>query len=313
MGHEWIELRLAQAAIAVAEELNFSRAAVRLHLTQPALSKQIQDLERLLGVVLFERNSQSVELTEACRGFIEEVRLGVLHFDRAVHVARSIARGAEAVLHLGTSPYVDAYLVHTLLAVRLPLFPTLRIHASSNFSPELSRQVLTGELNVALFTAALPNPRLNYLEVDNSPFYVVFSKRDGIAWKPTVRLKDVSDRVWVLFGRHIHPMLYDELMSRSRNEQAVPKEIHHVTSAEEAAHLVRQQDGVAILTKGGSWRIATGNLTMRPLAEDGIRLSTTLVTRADDRSRLSSEYLRAAMTKIESGFRVTQRRLPLTG
>jgi DNA-binding transcriptional LysR family regulator len=72
------EIRLMQAAIALAEELNFSRAAERLNLTQPALSKQIIELEGMLGFRLFERNHQNVELTDAGRAFVEEARDAVL-------------------------------------------------------------------------------------------------------------------------------------------------------------------------------------------------------------------------------------------
>src|SRR5258708_6881871 len=100
-----IDIRLLQAAIAVAEELSFSRAAARLHVTQPALSKQIHDLEGHLGVPLFTRDNRGVELTEACRAFIEESRMSVLHLERAIHLARAVSMGADAILNIGTSPY----------------------------------------------------------------------------------------------------------------------------------------------------------------------------------------------------------------
>jgi DNA-binding transcriptional LysR family regulator len=75
------EIRLLQAAIALAEDLNFSRAAERLHLTQPALSKQIFELEAQLGFQLFERNHQIVDLTAAGRAFVEEAREAVLRIE----------------------------------------------------------------------------------------------------------------------------------------------------------------------------------------------------------------------------------------
>jgi len=306
------DFRHVQAANAVAEELSFSRAAIRLHLTQPALTKQIQELEAYLGVVLFDRSNQRVELTDPCRVFIEESRIALLHLERAVHLTRSVAKGVEAVLHLGTSPYTDPYLVSTILAVRLPLFTSLRIQTSSNFSPELSRQVLTGEVDVALLTAGLPHPKLNYLELTVSPLHVVFAKNDLLSRQTEVKLADLGGRVWVIFGRHVHPTLYDEFMLRARTIGVSSKQIHHVT-AEEAAHLIVQLDATAFLTKIGAWRIATGALTMRPLDEPGIVLRTTIVTRADDTSRLTSEFVRAAVRQIEKATKARQRRLPLAG
>lgn len=307
------ELRHVQAANAVAEELSFSRAAVRLHLTQPALTKQIQELEAYLGVVLFDRSSQRVELTDPCRVFIEETRISLLHLDRAVHLTRLVAKGVEAVLNLGTSPYTDPYLVSTILAVRLPLFTSLRIQASSNFSTELSRQVLTGEIDVALLTAGLPHPKLNYLELGISPLYVVLGKNDPLSGNTEIKLADLGERVWVIFGRHVHPILYDEFILRAQTIGVHSKQIHHVTTADEAAHLIAQLDAVAFLTKIGAWRIATGALTMRPLGEPGLMLRTTIVTRADDASRLTSEFVRAAVKQIEKTTKARQRSLPLAG
>ncbi len=131
------EIRLLQAAIVLAEELNFSRAAERLHLTQPALSKQIVELEGQLGFRLFERNHQIVELTDAGRAFVEEAREAVLHTERAVVAAKAVFNGADEVLNVGKSACEDPFLVSTLLSVRLPLFPGMRVKLWSNYSTEL--------------------------------------------------------------------------------------------------------------------------------------------------------------------------------
>ena len=78
------EIRLMEAAIALAEELNFSRAGYRLGVTQPAVTKQVAELEDRLGFPLFERDHQLVTLTDAGRAFVEEARLAVLHSERAI-------------------------------------------------------------------------------------------------------------------------------------------------------------------------------------------------------------------------------------
>jgi DNA-binding transcriptional LysR family regulator len=308
-----IDIRLLQAAIAVAEELSFSRATARLHITQPALSKQIHDLEGYVGVPLFDRNNHGVELTEACRTFVEEARLSVHHSERAVHRARTIAKGAEAILHLGSSPSVDPYLLTTVFSLHLPLFPTLRIHKSSNFFPELSRKVMTGELDAALVTSVPETPRLNFLMIATAPFYVVFREQDELSRRQEIRLKDCHRRTWALFGRHLNPSLYDTFMARARDEDVTPDAIHDVTTAEEAAQFISLHDGVAFLTRMGAWRIARSGLTMRPLMEHGLSLETMLVTRGDDRTRLVSEFLRAAVRKLENDSGLKQQQLALTG
>ena len=135
-----IDLRLMRAAVAIAEELNFSRAAVRLHISQPALTKQIQDLEGFLKTKLFDRDHQRVTLTEAGRAFVAEAQLSLLHHHRAIQAAKAAAKGAEAILNIGHSPYADPLLTSIVSSVHLPLYPNLRLQISSDYSPELGRR-----------------------------------------------------------------------------------------------------------------------------------------------------------------------------
>jgi len=85
------EVRLLQAAIAVARDLNFSRAAERLHIGQSTLSKQIYELESQLGFRLFNRNHQTVEVTDAGRAFVEEAREAILHIERGWPLQRQFS------------------------------------------------------------------------------------------------------------------------------------------------------------------------------------------------------------------------------
>jgi DNA-binding transcriptional LysR family regulator len=140
------DLKYMRAAIAVAEELSFSRAAKRLHVSQPAVTKYIGELEDFLGVTLFLRDHHVVSLTDAGRAYVEEARIAVLHADRAVQAARAAGQDAEMILNVGRTPYADPFFTSTLLATRLPLFPKLRLNLSSGFSCDLMHAVLTGEL-----------------------------------------------------------------------------------------------------------------------------------------------------------------------
>ncbi len=295
----------------MAEELNFSRAASRLHLTQPGLTKQIQDLESQLGVILFERSSQGVELTEPGRVFIEHAKLAVFHLERAVHLTRASAKGAEVVVNFGSSPYIDPYIVSTMLSVRLSLFPTMRVQSHSHFSQELMRQVSSGELDMAIIAAGEENTRLNFLEIERHPMFALMQIQETAARKRVTSLGDFDDCVWVLFGKHIHPTMHDSLLSRAEELGIAPREIQYFTTAEEAAYLVAKHQGIAFLNRTSAWRVARNGLTMRPINEPGIMVKTALITRSDDRTRLTSEYVRSAMTKLQRKGDADQRTLPL--
>lgn len=127
------DLKHMKAAIAVAEELSFSRAAKRLRLSQPAITKYINELEEMLGVILFMRDYRVVSLTDAGRAYVEEARVAVLHAGRAVQAARTAGTDADLRLNTGRSQYADPFYTSTLVTMHLPLFPRLRLNLSSGF------------------------------------------------------------------------------------------------------------------------------------------------------------------------------------
>src|SRR6266446_1362780 len=96
-----MELRHLRYFIAVAEELHFGRAAEKLCIAQPPLSQQIQQLERELGFLLFNRTNRRVELTAAGHMFLEEARVIMSSLEKAVHAARRVARGETGWLGIG--------------------------------------------------------------------------------------------------------------------------------------------------------------------------------------------------------------------
>jgi DNA-binding transcriptional LysR family regulator len=307
------EIRLLQAAIALSEDLNFSRAAERLRIDQSTLSKRILELESQLGFRLFERNHQLVELTDAGRHFVEEAREAVLHAEHAVLNATAVFRGADEILNVGKSAYTDPYLVTTLLSIRLPLFPGLRIKLWSNHSHELARQVIAGDLSMALITAIPDVLKLSLLTVAEHPIYIALSIDDPLAYHGELHLQDLSARNWILPAQHANPHLYELIQLTTSEKGIVASDAHYVMTAEEASELVLAHKGVAFLTRTGAWRIARDEITMRPLIDERLRLVTKLATRTDDRSRLVSEFVRAAGRKLSSVSHVLQGPLPLGG
>src|SRR4030081_114231 len=99
-----VELRHLRYFVAVAQMENVSRAALKLHVSQPAVSRQIRDLEDELGVQLFERTGKAVSLTDAGRVFLREARAVLERTDEAVKNVRAFAQTGETELHVGYSP-----------------------------------------------------------------------------------------------------------------------------------------------------------------------------------------------------------------
>ena len=292
------EMRLLQAAIALAEELNYSRAAARLRIDQSTLSKRIAELESQIDMRLFVRNHQTVELTDAGRHFLEEARSAVVHAERAVADARAALRGAEDVLHIGRSAYADPYLVATIQSIRLPLYPDLKVKLWSNFSHELARLVAAGDLDLALVLAIPDSTSLSFLPITEEPGYIALPKSDAIAASAELHLNDLRAYEWILPAPHLNPYISKMIQDAAAANGIVAPDAHTFTTAEEASALILSYKGAAFLTREAALRIASDEITIRPLAEEGLKLVTRLAMRPDDKKRLTSEFVRAAGRKL---------------
>ena len=292
------DFRLWQAAILLSEELSFSRAADRLHIVQPTLSKQILELEQQLGFPLFLRNSQSVRMTDAGEQFVQEAREVVFHAERAMSLARSAALGAQSVIHVGKSPYVDPYLISTLSAVTLPLYPGIQMQFSSLLAPELEQRLLVGKLDLAIITSPSDTPKLTRTELARAPLYVAMCTSNSLARKYEIAIRDLHLTDWIMFERHVHPAVYDKVFSIAEHEQVHRGQLQHVMTADEAAQMLHEGQRVAILTRNGAWRIAEHGITIRPLVDESLVLKTYLVMRSDNDSRMLSQFTRAYAKRL---------------
>jgi DNA-binding transcriptional LysR family regulator len=292
------EIRLLQAAIALAEELNYSRAAARLRIDQSTLSKRIAELESQIDLCLFVRNHQTVELTEAGRHFVEEARNAILHAERAVADAKAAMQGANEVLHIGRSVYADPYLVTAIQSIELPLFPGLKVKLWSNFSHELAHMVAAGNLDLALVLAIPDSPTLSFLTVTESPGYIALPKNDVVAGNAKLSLNDLRAHEWILPAPHINPHITEMIQAEASAKNIVATDTHTFTTAEEASALVLAHKGAAFLTREAAWRISSNEIAVRPLTEEHPKLVTRLAMRADDKKRLTSEFVRAVGRKL---------------
>src|ERR1700680_4072594 len=240
-----LEIRHLLAVITLAEELNFRRAANRLHLTQPALSKQITDLEAEHRFRLFTRDKRRiVELTDAGRVFIEEARSALLHAERAVHLAHAAYEGSDSILTIGYSPYADHDWISAMLAIRLPLYPRLGIRLKTQFAMESVHSVLVGEMNLALVTAPPQDAQITAVPFAPAPLYAVLPENHPAAHKERLVLQDLAKDEWILFAKRVHPLLYEAVMDAARRKSIIPKHAHDVMAPQQAVDLVSDHVGI---------------------------------------------------------------------
>jgi len=293
-----LEVRHLHAVIVLAEELNFTRAADRLHITQPALSKQITDLEAEHRFHLFTRHKRRVvELTDAGRVFVEEARSALSHTERAVHFARAAHDGSDSILTIGHSPYADHDWVSSMLAIRLPLYPRLGIRLKTQFAMESVHSVLVGEVNLALVTAPPQDAQITAVPFAPAPLYAALPENHPAAHKERLVLQDLAKDEWILFAKRVHPLVHEAIMDAARRESIVPKHAHDIITPQQAIELVSEHVGVAILTKPTARSLHADGVVVRPLADTSLWFDTSVIMRAGDKSRLVNEFVRAFLRK----------------
>jgi LysR family transcriptional regulator, hca operon transcriptional activator len=242
-----VELRHLRYFIAVAETGSLSEAAERrLHTSQPSLSRQIRDLEYQVGVELFTRSVNGVELTAAGRAFLEHARLAIAQVDAASEAARRAARPAKQTFALGflTGQEMD-WLPEAMRILRDDL-PNIEVTVSSQYSPDLAAALMRGKLDLA-FLRPEPNVTdLNYEVVAHEPLVVVLPSDHRLAIRKSVRVQDLVKETFILVS-NTAPVLRAVIEAYLRRVKVELVPAHEVDNLAMAMSLVASTRGVALL------------------------------------------------------------------
>lgn len=283
-----MELRHLRSFLAVADELHFRRAAGRLGLTQPALSRHIAELERALGIVLFARGPRRVELTDAGRVFAERVRRIVRDLDEAADEARQLARTTQR-LRIGYLEYLNLPFVGSLLRELEERHPEIAIERH-NMSPN---QVLTAldddTLDVGFVHLPIKQPRLAFRPVVEGRWHVVLPERHPLAARETIPVGSLANEPLVLFDRTLNPVLYDSLVARCEAAGFSPRVVYATTQVHVAIDLVAQ--GLGLFLAGSYvFRHLPSGVVSRPL-EASERLRLGAAWRANEQRQAITSFL----------------------
>jgi DNA-binding transcriptional LysR family regulator len=267
-----MELRHLRYFLAVAEELSFRRAAERLHVAQPALSSQIQDLERELGARLLDRDTGGVRLTDAGAAYLAEVRLILAHAEQAALVARAAAQGRRGRLTVGYfAPIFMGLMPGSLKAFR-GKYPDVEVVLVEMPIADQLAALEAGTIQIG-FTVArgtpLP-PRLKHLLVARSPTRVVMARSHRLARRARIGLADLADEPMLCFtAKKGYPSVHGEIMRRFFAARGLKhRPVREIDGVEAFSAMIESGLGVSIVAESGS--LARGHdLVMKPLKETG--------------------------------------------
>jgi len=199
--------------VAVAEAENVSRAAGKLHVSQPGVSRQVRDLEEELGVALLERTAKSVRLTPAGRVFLDEARAVLQRAEQAVQTARSAAGGARGELPVGYAPTLTVRILPQALRTFQAAFPAVRVVLHDLSTEEMLAGLAAEKLQVAL-TVPPPGKLGKQLAFERLAEYhlcVAVAPGHPLAGKKSVALERVADEGLIAYSRRDYPEYHEQL------------------------------------------------------------------------------------------------------
>jgi DNA-binding transcriptional LysR family regulator len=205
-----MELRHLRYFVAVAEALNFTKAAALLRVAQPALSRRVQDLEDEIGVDLLKRSSRGVVLTAEGKALLERTRHILKLADESVEHVRALARGEEGELRIGYAPSPTVEILPPALAAFQKAFPRVRVLLHDFSEQELIEGLRNGKLELALMPrgTGLQSVGLEFETLRSYPICVAVAPAHRFARVKTITLEMVAAEPMIGFNRKEYPEYY---------------------------------------------------------------------------------------------------------
>jgi DNA-binding transcriptional LysR family regulator len=231
-----MELRHLRYFVSVAEEENVTRAAAKLHVAQPAVSRQIRDLEDELGLSLLERTAKSVRLTDAGRVFLEEAKAVLQRADDAVKTVRAVSEGTRGELHVGYAPSLTVQILPRALRRFQAAVPGVRVSLHDLSTEEMWRGLHEGDLHLCLGVAPAGKQLrgLRFHELARYPMCVAVAPGHRFARLRTITLDKAVGEPFIGYSRAGYPE-YHEAM------------VKIFTGTGRAPHIAEEHDSVTSL------------------------------------------------------------------
>ena len=250
-GGTGLELRQLRYFQAVAEESNFHRAAARLHVAQPALSRQIQALEAALGVTCSNGNHEACASRLRGRCF-EDTRRVFDEIARAQDRVRRVGQGQLGLVRIGFNEIAarKPYLPGTLFRAARDRFPDIEMKLTLLTSQPQLEALRAGQIDAGFLFHRPPADRdLLSLAVDEDDYAVAMPRAHRLAEQPRVHLADLRDEPFIMMSQQTNRVLYERLMAACVAGGLVPRQVHEANNEFAIINLVAAGVGLAFVNR----------------------------------------------------------------
>lgn len=241
-----MELRHLKYFLAVAEELNFTKAAEKLYISQPPLSRQIKELEVEIKARLFERNNKRVELTEAGKYFEGEVKTLFQSLERACMKTRKISESISGEFRIGYISSTFSTTISELVQYLTKQYPYVHVKL---FEVSTAKQILAleeGKLDLGILRAPIHSPNIETKSWFRDGYSLVFN-REKTELKSERDMGKLADETFVFFNQEYAPHYYNSLLEICAQYGFSPNVVHESNNISSIIQLVRNGLGISIV------------------------------------------------------------------
>lgn len=264
-----MDTRQLRHFIALAETLNFHRAAERLHMTQPPLSASIRRLEAQLGVALFARNRRGTELTLAGAAALDDARRAVFHGEQFARAAQAASRGEAGTLRVGFVGSATYALMPRVLPRFRKRYPGVQLALVESTTARIVERVESGDIDVGLVRFPLGSAcRARVFPVERDVFVAALPAGHQLARKRQLALSDLAQEPFVMYGAAEVPGLHAAALMACQQAGFLPRVQQDAVQVQTVISLVESGLGVALVPSVAT-RHTTRDIVFKPLAGAG--------------------------------------------
>jgi DNA-binding transcriptional LysR family regulator len=303
-----MELRQLQYFLAVAEELNFGRAAARLGIAQPPLSRQIRQLEQELGVELFSRTKRRVDLTEAGRVFLEEARQILSRVEQGVRVAQRASHGEIGRLVVGFEGSSTYDVIPVALKVYRERFPEVDLVVYAMTTEEQIQALLENRIDIGFVVSPLNDKRLTIEIILREALILAIPESHPLVAREEVRVRELSSESFIMFQRHRGCGLYDQVIALCQRAGFSPRVIQEADEMQVMLGFVAAGLGITLLSASVQ-QFQRPGVIYRTLQPSTPKVALALAWRRDDPSAVLQAFIevvrestRARLTASTNSF-----------
>ena len=296
--HPLMELRHLRYFVAVADELNVRRAAERLHVSQPPLSRQIHDLEDELGTKLFDRSKQKLALTPAGETFLKEARQILSHVVRAAQLAQAASRGEAGQLSIAILPPIGGLFLPPAIRAFRERFAVVDLNILDLPPQEQITALMDRRIDVGFVPLPVVemNPALEFEPVREVELMVALPPGHRLAKQRRLTLRKLAREPFVMLRRSSAALLHDWVSNLCREAGFEVQIIKLADGPTSILELVSAGFGVALVP--GVFQRFPSDVVFRPLPPTTPKLHLALSWRCDNESPLLKAFLEILRTQF---------------